>query len=214
MFSPNSRFPDEVPPYHAPKWNPTVDEIKKLGTRFFMTPQWYRGVQYSWMCTVPHHYHDSQNGSIFDIFRNENLPPCGETLGPNQFRMPDYLAAQWKSFQDSAKAVVGTIFEHMHVRTAGVVTLPGPDVLAGYLNVHRSSRIVARQAYQSRNWFTILIGTLIYACLRGWAISAVQGGKEIIYRPQDMPSATMREQQGRALEVLTYLVHSGRSHSA
>ena len=199
-FSPNSKHPVEVPPFHPPEWEPQVNE---LNLDFFFTPQWYRGRPYAWLCMVPRAVAECQNGSVFEVLKDHNLPTSAEEIGRNRYIIPLDLQQRWKSFEERIGAVLGAMIDYSNIETAQVYSMPIPERMGGYTRVHTSERVALRQAYQSRQWFLVYVGTLIYSCMRGWSLKATREGKQINYHPTDFPSAQMTSSE--QIEPLKFL---------
>lgn len=192
-FSPNQRHSTRVPDFHEPKWEPTR---KDYNPAFFQNPQWYRGLPWAWLSMVPASVHPSQQGSIFEMFKDHNLffEPEKTADGRHYF-IPPKLARRWKCFEEDAGAVVGTIFEYFNIAQAQAVSIPSPDIFAGYTRLHRTPTEAINSADEARNWFLIQLGTLLYACRWAWKFKPTRDGKEIVLRPEDLPSVRMVSDQ-------------------
>lgn len=194
-FSPNVKNPVQIPEYHSPKWDP-----EDLKPEFFGRPQWYRGIDYAWIPMVPRFVDISQHGSIFEVFKDYDIPTSADRVvvdGSDRYMIPYNIQQRWKAFEYGASIVIGTLFEHSNLRSTQVLCVPPPDALGGYTRLHKSAYIAIRQAYRSRSWFNVLTGTLLYVCMRASRLRPTRGGQEIFDSTKDILSASMAPEHAK-----------------
>lgn len=96
-FSPNTKHPATVPPFHPPTWDPKIHELQ---LDFFFTPQWYRRKMYAWLCMVLRAVEPSQHGSVFEAFKDYNLPMTAEKIDKGCYIVPQELQQHWMVFEN------------------------------------------------------------------------------------------------------------------
>lgn len=155
---------------------------------------------------VPRAVEPSQYGSLFEILKDYNLPTAAEKVEIGRYIVPHDLQRRWKLFEEQIGAVLGAMFEHSHIEGAQVLSMPTPEQMGGYTRIHKSEKVALRQAYGSRQWFLVHLGTLLYSCMRAWTLRATSGGRQVAVHRRDFPTAQMtQERSGEHIEPLKFL---------
>lgn len=187
-FTPNSKSSPRVPSFQSPDWNPTLKDIQ---LDYFFTPQWYRGRPYAWLSMVALGTKSCEHGSVFELFKDYNMPTLAEQDEEGLYRIPLACQQRWKAFENNVGAVIGTIYDQISIAQAQIFTIPTPDAMARYTGTYNTEKEALRRAYIARDWFTVYIGALFYACLRCSTYRLMRGGQEIFVTQQELPSVLM-----------------------
>lgn len=187
-FTPNTKSCPWIPDFQSSDWNPTRRELK---LNYFFTPQWFRGRPYAWLSMVAHRVRSCENGSVFELFKDYNMPTYARQHEDKLYRIPEVYRRRWKEFESNVGAVIGTIFDQVNTVHAQIFVVPPPDSMANYTGGFRTEREALFQAGIARSWFEIYIGALFYACLRCSTYRLVRGGQEIFVTQQELPSVLM-----------------------
>lgn len=157
----------------------------------FFTPQWYRGRPYAWLSMVALGMKSYEHGSVFELFKDYNMPTHAEQDENGLYMLPRAYQRRWKAFEDNVGAVIGTIYGQISIAQAQIYVVPSPNDMARYTRKYKTAEEALHQAYVARDWFTVYIGALFYACLRCSTYRLVRGGKEIFVTQRDLPSVLM-----------------------
>lgn len=132
-----------------------------------------------------------EHGSVFELFKDYNMPTHVEEVEEGLFRIPLSYQRRWKAFENNVGAVIGTIYDHVNTVQAQVFTIPTPNSMARYTGTYETKEDALRQAFVARDWFKVYIGALFYACLRCSTYRLVRGGQEIFVTQTELPSVLM-----------------------